>query len=279
MSDTPPNPAELSPSAPAHAEQPPIPIQPPESWENPKEQAHMLDVHPAHHAASTWRDFFIHIATIVLGLLIAVCLEQTVEYFHHQHQLHDVRQGILADASLYLHDVDQLRLLNQQRIEDLNTRIQQLQAALSHHQQLVSPVYRPTPPTNTIRLGNFSAAKASGLVQLLNEDEINILSDAEVGVAKSETLKELAQEATRKRVAFEQRFQTSYPDSAFDFAVATPVQLNEYLSLLIEERVRRAEYLAYLDEMHGGATAFLKGQRDIEKIRHAEEDSLSPSQH
>ena len=34
-----------------------------------------------------------------------------------------------------------------------------------------------------------------------------------------------------------------------------------------------------LDEMHGGATAFLKGQRDIEKIRHAEEDSLSPSQH
>ena len=36
----------------------------------------MLDVHPAHHAANTWRDFFIHIATIVLGLLIAVSLEQ-----------------------------------------------------------------------------------------------------------------------------------------------------------------------------------------------------------
>ena len=190
----------------------------------------MLDVHPAHHAATTWRDFFIHIATIVLGLFIAVGLEQTVEYIHHQHQLHDVRQGILADASLYLHDVDQLRLLNRQRIEDLNTRIQQLQAALSHHQQLVSPIYRPTPPTNTIRLGNFSAAKASGLVQLLNEDEINILSDAEVGVAKSEAFKELAQEATRKRVAFEQRFQASYPKGPFDFAAATHVQLNEYLA-------------------------------------------------
>src|SRR5580704_4165927 len=98
MPDTPPNPAELSPSAPAHAEQPPIPIQPSESWENPQEQAPMLDVHPAHHAANTWRDFFVHIATIVLGLLIAVGLEQTVEYSHHRHQLHDVRQGILADA-------------------------------------------------------------------------------------------------------------------------------------------------------------------------------------
>lgn len=52
----------------------------------------MLDVHPAHHAATTWRDFFIHIATIVLGLLIAVGLEQTVEYFHHRHQIAETRE-------------------------------------------------------------------------------------------------------------------------------------------------------------------------------------------
>jgi len=47
----------------------------------------MLDVHPAHHAATMWRDFFIHIATIVIGLLIAIGLEQTVEFFHHRHQV------------------------------------------------------------------------------------------------------------------------------------------------------------------------------------------------
>jgi len=54
----------------------------------------MLDVHPAHHAASTWRDFFIHIATIVLGLLIAIGLEQTVEYFHHRHQVAEARTAL-----------------------------------------------------------------------------------------------------------------------------------------------------------------------------------------
>jgi hypothetical protein len=43
----------------------------------------MLDVHPPHEAAHTWRDFFLHIATIVVGLLIAVGLEQTVEAIHH----------------------------------------------------------------------------------------------------------------------------------------------------------------------------------------------------
>ena len=40
----------------------------------------MIDVHPAPHAAHTWKDFLIHIATIVVGLLIALSLEQTIEF-------------------------------------------------------------------------------------------------------------------------------------------------------------------------------------------------------
>jgi hypothetical protein len=54
----------------------------------------MLDVHPAHHAASTWRDFFIHIATIVLGLLIAIGLEQTVERIHQHYELRETREAL-----------------------------------------------------------------------------------------------------------------------------------------------------------------------------------------
>ena len=57
----------------------------------------MLDVHPAHHAASSWKEFFIHIATIVLGLLIAVGLEQTVEYFHHRREVADVREELRGE--------------------------------------------------------------------------------------------------------------------------------------------------------------------------------------
>jgi hypothetical protein len=57
----------------------------------------MIDIHPAHHAATTWRDFFIHIATIVLGLLIAIGLEQTVEYFHHRHLAAEARRALLAE--------------------------------------------------------------------------------------------------------------------------------------------------------------------------------------
>jgi hypothetical protein len=54
--------------------------------QTPQELTPMLDVHPAHHAASTWRDFFIHIITIVIGLLIAIRFEQTVRWRHHSRQ-------------------------------------------------------------------------------------------------------------------------------------------------------------------------------------------------
>ena len=54
----------------------------------------MLDVHPPEHPAHTWRDFFIHIATIVLGLLIAIGLEQTVEYIHHRREVAETREAL-----------------------------------------------------------------------------------------------------------------------------------------------------------------------------------------
>ena len=58
----------------------------------------MLDVHPPHHAASTWRDFFIHIATIVIGLLIAIGLEQMVEAIHHRHQRAELSEQMRVEA-------------------------------------------------------------------------------------------------------------------------------------------------------------------------------------
>jgi tetratricopeptide (TPR) repeat protein len=60
-------------------------------WSHP-----MLDVHPPHQATHTWKDFFIHIATIVIGLLIAVGLEQTVEWLHHRSEVRETRQ-LLAE--------------------------------------------------------------------------------------------------------------------------------------------------------------------------------------
>ena len=58
------------------------------------EEPSMLDVHPPHQAIHGWRDFFIHIATIVVGLLIAVALEQTVEQLHQRYELAETREAL-----------------------------------------------------------------------------------------------------------------------------------------------------------------------------------------
>jgi hypothetical protein len=233
----------------------------------------MIDIHPAHHAATTRRDFFVHLSTVVLGILIAIGLEQTVEYFHRRDQLHELREGAIVDARIFLHDVDENRAANTRQIEDLTARIQQVRDSLSRHQPLPPPAYRPALPISTIRLGNLSAAKASGQITLLSRDEINSAGDAEVGIVKSEALKEHAQQAASNRLAFEQRFQYAFPSGPFDFSHITPAQLDEYLGLLLDERVRRTETLAYLDEMHRGTESYLTGERDLQKLRGAEENS------
>lgn len=87
----------------------------------------MLDVHPPHHAASGWRDFFVHIATIVIGLLIAVGLEQTVEYFHHRHLVAEFQQQMHEelDNDVKILDGDILRQ------DDYRGYLVDLQAAIN----------------------------------------------------------------------------------------------------------------------------------------------------
>ena len=77
----------------------PVPFQPETTQpsETPTEPTPMLDVHPPHHAASTWRDFFIHIITIVIGLLIAIGLEQTVEHLHNRHEVAESREALRVE--------------------------------------------------------------------------------------------------------------------------------------------------------------------------------------
>jgi hypothetical protein len=60
--------------------------------------APMLDVHAPHETVHTWKDFFIHIATITLGLLIAISLEQTVESLHHRHQAKEMADKLRAES-------------------------------------------------------------------------------------------------------------------------------------------------------------------------------------
>jgi hypothetical protein len=76
------------------------------------QELRMIDVHPPHKATHSWTDFFIHIATIVVGLLIAIGLEQTVEWAHHRHQLAEVRAALNLERDQNFHNLEMNRGLN-----------------------------------------------------------------------------------------------------------------------------------------------------------------------
>ena len=54
----------------------------------------MLDVHAVHGPVSGWRDFLVHILIVAIGLLLALGLGQTVEFFHHRYQVLETRHAL-----------------------------------------------------------------------------------------------------------------------------------------------------------------------------------------
>src|SRR5215469_13276923 len=56
----------------------------------------MLDVHVPQKSEHTWTDFAIHIATIAVGLLLGLGLEQGAEFIHHRHEARHARE-LIAD--------------------------------------------------------------------------------------------------------------------------------------------------------------------------------------
>jgi len=89
------------------------------------ERAAVIDVHPPHEAAHNWRDILIHLATITIGLFIALSLEGCVEWQHHRHLVREARENIrseMTDNQKALHDaLDQIHKEQAQVKGDIET--------------------------------------------------------------------------------------------------------------------------------------------------------------
>ncbi|MGI4827588.1 MAG: hypothetical protein ACRYFU_05275 [Janthinobacterium lividum] len=84
-----------------------------------------MEVHPPEHPIQSWRDFFVHIATIVVGLLIAIGLEQSVEWFHHRHLVHIAHLNLRVEAEkngrTLVQDQRALAMVHDALLHDLQT--------------------------------------------------------------------------------------------------------------------------------------------------------------
>jgi type II secretory pathway pseudopilin PulG len=59
----------------------------------------MIDIHAPHEAVHTWRDILIHLAIVIVGILIAIGLEQSVELIHRSHQRRELQADLRGEAA------------------------------------------------------------------------------------------------------------------------------------------------------------------------------------
>ena len=65
----------------------------------------MIEVHPPSEPVHGWRDFLIHLATITIGLLIALSLEGCVEFWHHRNLVHEAEESLQTEIGANAKDL------------------------------------------------------------------------------------------------------------------------------------------------------------------------------
>jgi hypothetical protein len=236
----------------------------------------MLDVHPPHHAANTWRDFFIHIATIVVGLLIAVGLEQTVEFVHRTHQRHELERDLHRETERQhaaLQNNFRTFAIERTWLLGLRSDVDTMRASGGK----IKLPYRakPTDPDSSghTRLsviwpadGVWQTAKSSGLINLLPPRQAEMYAS----VARQEELFAAASNAwiteQTALITFETQFDDGAPGSTPDLARMSPAQLDEYYAMLTRNLAMRDTIVNRCKIFDTSVSAILDGVTSREEI-------------
>lgn len=165
----------------------------------------MLDVHPPRGDIHSWKGFFLHIVTITIGLLIAIALEQSVEYVHHLNQLQAVRRELVAELGVNRRMATKNLASFDKLDETLARNMALLLAARASH----------TPPSGKLDYswdfartadGAWLAAKQGGALELMPRAELHriafdydamdvFMNDINAGLVQLEVAKAIARRA------------------------------------------------------------------------------------
>jgi hypothetical protein len=228
----------------------------------------MLDVHPPEHAAHTWRDFFIHIATIVLGLLIAIGLEQSVEWLHERHVRHELLEGVEADAGKAIGDCNRIHISLMARDKWAASRIAQVQEAIHSGKPLAAAESQafldwdePVDPT-------LKAAQSSQALHVLSQKEIQAFGEFNDTVDALESHHFQMNDAWSRVSELQQEYELTGRAAI----QVTPEHLERYLDALVHARRESRVFDHWALGVRGAAAAIERGERDLDEIQRDERD-------
>jgi len=236
----------------------------------------MLEVHAPHETLHTWKGVFVHIAIIVVGLIIAVGLEQAVESFHHRYLNEQLERQMLevfvADLRSDGRSLKQLRDLRAYLVEVRTAIIARLDGR-------VAPA---GPPSADVRMATFpvfpsmapyDAARANGSIAFLPTTRIRLYNRAAFARELAATVRDHWFEGLAALGAFHERYvdsagslEMAEVSAAPDISRLTPPELTEYLTLIAALIKKTDLYSARLQLFDRECQAILDGVRDEDEL-------------
>lgn len=219
----------------------------------------MLDVHPPHTPTHTWKDFFLHIATITVGLLIAVGLEQTVETIHRAQE----RRALIA--AFHAECEENLKLLDSNVAAGRNSVIyfQGVIVALRDAKPQAGFMTVTLPSIGDTHTGHspsravWTAAKASGKVALLDESLAQVYDRVDFQAAQFDQTLEPLNEARERMDYFRLRNNLDWkPQATVHLTLA---QRDELLGLFTDLAIAGDARRGWGAEWQGATRAILGG--------------------
>ncbi|HZE13045.1 MAG TPA: hypothetical protein VE086_04745 [Chthoniobacterales bacterium] len=130
----------------------------------------MSKIRLARPIARHWRDFFVQIAAIAIGLLLALALDRVVGYFHERHQLAQARRDLKLE-------IEQNRRVWAQNVAEVERIQKQLEADLNLIQELQSKSPVTGKLVYSVRFyatidGPWQAVRQNGSLSLMPNDEL-----------------------------------------------------------------------------------------------------------
>ena len=215
-----------------------------EVGEDGNEETPVIDVHAAHGGIHTWKDFWIHLGTITLGLLIAISLEQSAEWVHHRHERHTLEEDLRSEAASN-HDSAVIDVAIYDKVIAWLLEIQRggdAARASGGKAVFVYPARADGIPDSprfaayhVLESEAWTTAKESSLLVLLPRDEAEIHARVYIQSDLVESFRERTRELGVRQGAFETRFSHGTYPPVFDLSSLTPQQLDEYDALLADE--------------------------------------------
>lgn len=152
-----------------------------------------MEIHAPHQPIHTRRDFFLHLFTITVGLLIALSLEGLVEYAHHRHLVHEARENIRLELQLN-HEAAQSDLAGMpKKIERQKSNIVSIHGLMSDGAHFHGSVQN-TWDFNSLNDSAWKTARETGALGYMPYDEVQryadiymleaIVNDSSIGIAR-----------------------------------------------------------------------------------------------